>query len=137
MEQDKTRLTRRPSTYFFGMALATTAVFGVMMTPAAGADHWSTYRNSNSSSGSVYYGLTGNIAGGSSQATIGETGNSYIRTYNVFGQLVHSQTATHSSTATMTHTLRFDGKSACLWRLNAGATNSGPKPLQCRECRVY
>jgi hypothetical protein len=122
---------------WFGVSAAAAALLLGVASPVVAADHWSTYRNSSTSAGSLIYGVVGNVSGGSVQASIGNQGHSTIRTYNVFGDIVHAQVATNDTTTTMTHTIRYDGRSACFWTVRSGAPNPGPKNLQCQQRHTY
>lgn len=101
----------------------------------ASAAFWNVYFNATTKQSVQRFGVVGNIGGGSAAATIGETGNSYIRTYNVFGTKVHEALGVHSTTVTMTHTIRFDGKSACIWRAKYPASSTTALPMICRDYR--
>lgn len=106
-------------------------------TPASAVTiRWSTYFNAYTNQGVQRWSQVAIVSGGSSQATIGETGSSYIRTYNALGTLVHETRGANSDKAQMTHTVRFDARSACIWKAKVPSTATA-QPMVCRMRHQY
>lgn len=103
---------------------------------AAAAPSWYTYFNGTVGQNSIQYGIVGMIRGGSVNGLhgtnpVGSHNSVHIRTYNVFGQIVHSAVGVGGGTS-ISHSLALDGQSACFWNRS---WTGGTLGIQCRDYR--
>lgn len=120
--------TLRASSLAAGIALVAGLAIGI---PSASGAATTSYFNANTLPNQTKSSATTNVRGGAIEAVIGNRATAYLRTLNVFGEVMHT-TTTNGAYATMSHVVRFDGRSTCRWSNWESTTPNNPGFMHCR-----